>query len=744
MGTRTSHSLAFGARWVGLILAVAAGATLRFDGLAVPSLWLDEILGYELTTAAQSRPRWSWLTGLEAEHGPLYYATQMAGRLLHGVELETRVAPALIGTATVVLIWFAAKEVAGATAAFCAAALLATSPLHVYYSREGRPYALAMMLAAALLFATIRAPRAVPWLVLAAVYTSATALPLALGAAVAFVAVRRSAASLAAAVPLAFALFLYRGERPPPVDVRFPSLDAAFLDSLIRAFGVTATGSPERGNTAYVLFALAVGGIVILVRRRKFPAVILFVVPIVVALAALALTDHWFAVRYVSPALPAYVVLVSVAVEGIVRAAGRKLPPPLERWASPALVAGIVTALANQTVGAARTEAHQKLNWRKVADTIWRHAHPGDVVATAEQWSAVSLSFYLDRLPKRVRLRPLTYPYERAWLVTAGYSPSGAARDSLCRHPLLLASELEGFRLHYAPSVHDFLRHRSTAAELNAIVSARGGGFALHMGRENDVFLGAGWSQPEGTSRWAAARHAEVLVIGAAAGDRAVRVRVSPLTHRSLPPQTMAVALNGAPVAEAELSAGWNDLRFEASSSRWRRGVNVLRFTFSRANAPRALDPSLSDPRQLAAMFESIAVEEASPAASPPFYVRLQDLVDEESVWFGHATRLDVEAFNRRNLDRLVSRLGFDPAVLVPRILAREIALEDVLASTALLGGCEDARTFVQRFWHTVFEKPPNAIEERVLLSILARAPSRADFARQIARMSEFRARVGG
>src|SRR5260221_11201151 len=61
---------------------------------------------------------------------------------------------------------------------------MAAAPLHVYYSREGRPYALAMLLTTALLAAILR--RAPPWIVvvllLATAYTAASTAPL-LGAA---------------------------------------------------------------------------------------------------------------------------------------------------------------------------------------------------------------------------------------------------------------------------------------------------------------------------------------------------------------------------------------------------------------------------------------------------------------------------------------------------------------------------------------------------------------------------------
>ncbi|HEX6158608.1 MAG TPA: glycosyltransferase family 39 protein, partial [Thermoanaerobaculia bacterium] len=126
-----------------LAAAIALGAWLRFEGLNEPSYWLDEMLGDQLTQRAAEQPWWRWLIGLEREHGPLYYLTQL---LLPG-----RVAAAIFGLATIPLVWLLAKRVHSGTAAAVCAVLLAVSPLHVYYSREARPYALLMMLTAALL-----------------------------------------------------------------------------------------------------------------------------------------------------------------------------------------------------------------------------------------------------------------------------------------------------------------------------------------------------------------------------------------------------------------------------------------------------------------------------------------------------------------------------------------------------------------------------------------------------------------
>src|SRR5207249_1779294 len=140
-----------------LLAAIAVAAFLRFDQLGAPSYWLDEILGDQLATHhAATAPWWRWITGLEHEHGPLYYATQLAARVAGHDEWSGRLPAALFGLAAIPLVFFAGRELGGWAAGIAAAIVLAVSPLYVYYSREARPYALLMLLAALMLLALLR------------------------------------------------------------------------------------------------------------------------------------------------------------------------------------------------------------------------------------------------------------------------------------------------------------------------------------------------------------------------------------------------------------------------------------------------------------------------------------------------------------------------------------------------------------------------------------------------------------
>jgi hypothetical protein len=192
------------------------------------------------------------------------------------------------------------------------------------------------------------------------------------------------------------------------------------------------------------------------------------VIPVAVAIAALFQFRHFYSVRYVAAGLLGYAVLVGAGIAAIARLTQRA------QWIAAAILIGLI---AWKTVPASRAEPFQKLDWRLIASTIWSHAHEDDRVFTAESWSTVSLRFYLDRLPERVRMAQV-FPVEIAdliaanerpiWIVSAGYLSDVAVRNWACRFPVLLASSLELFRLHYAPTVEHFLEERSTPIEQRA------------------------------------------------------------------------------------------------------------------------------------------------------------------------------------------------------------------------------------------------------------------------------------
>ena len=125
----------------------AAAAALRFSTLDVQSYWFDEA-----TTVHLLRMDLGGLLGAIPDSEstpPLYYVVAWLWAKVFGVgEVGLRSLSALIGTATIPVVYALATRVASTRAALIAAALAATNPLLVWYSQEARAYALLVLLCA--------------------------------------------------------------------------------------------------------------------------------------------------------------------------------------------------------------------------------------------------------------------------------------------------------------------------------------------------------------------------------------------------------------------------------------------------------------------------------------------------------------------------------------------------------------------------------------------------------------------
>ena len=737
----------------GLLLAAAIGVAtfLRFDGLGRPSYWLDEILGQNLTKKAMATVWWRWFAGFAEEHGPLYYATQVATRSFGSTEAAGRLAPALFGIATVAIVWFAARAMEGrdSIVAPVSAILLAVSPVHVYYSREARPYALLAFLTAVLVLLLLRVPHIVPIgiVLLLITYTSAVAAPVAAAAVVIAIALRRWTIAAIASAALVLVPLLYRTTTGVAERPGFPHLDGAFFMALLRTFSVSALGARIGGRTAVAMLVFAVIGAVALSRRNREAAIILVgmtVVPLTITLAALRAFGHWYSVRYVSSSLIGYVLLAGAGISAVAQLANRA-----------SLVAGVVIAAAIAAQGwmPARTEPFRKVDWSAIASTIWRYAHREDVIVAVEPWSEVPLRYYLGRLPKRATLEGVPYApvaealvgtHPATWLVSAGFSDS-AVRSWMCRYPMVLASPLENFRMHYASATGDFLRERGGPAEQRALAAALGPHFIIDMAAAENRFLEGGWADPEGF-RWATGTRASVAFPRWGPHDRVIRMRVLPLDHPSLPPQTVRASLNGKPFGEITLNPGWSERALFAPSSIWSNGVNTLTFDFGRAAAPADLDRSASDHRPLAVAFAWIAIEDGGttlPLSNRRSYsIRIASgpYIDEKSAWRNSRSRFPAERLRQDGVSALLGRLGFDPLTAWPRLVSGEVRLDDMIETLAYGGDCEDDRAFLQRAFAVLLERLPEPAEERELRPLAA--ASRVRVVGRMIKSGEFRRRV--
>jgi hypothetical protein len=779
-----------------LTAIVVFGAVLRFGGMAIPSLWLDEILDYDVATKLTHEPFWHWLTGFASEHGPLFFASELAGRFAHAPEFAARFAPGVFGVLAILIAGVGCRVSgvgdgnmpAGEAPAptpdsrlptpesITFALLLTGSPLAIYYSREARPYALLMLLATAMLAAMLGAvswarglavtegsdaarPRdrattrllfALPFL---ALFTTSGAAPLlvatALTAGIAFLLDRRRFFAIYAMAALLAALLvplLYRHMPGSSVAAGFRPLSGRFFQRLLQSFSVGAVDATTIHRAAYVVAALALIGAVALVHRDCVRGAIVIgmaVLPIVLSVAALWRLRHWYAVRYVATALPAYLLLAAIGITALLRLLLRG------RTAIALPILALIAAgfIVREGWSSVRTEPYRKLNWRVIAATIHEHAHALDAVVTTNDWSYVCLNFYLRQLSPRIRLISAGESASRAasvvahnepvWIVSAGFHRPGDIGDWSCQYPVVLASPLESFRLHYAPGIRHLLLNRLTAADTRALV-ARYPSQVMHMGSESDFFLGGGWYGSEGTggdvSRWTGPEPVSAMLIASSAVDHRLLLRMMPFDYRGAPPQIATISLNAAPLARVTLAVGWKDYTFDVPRVQWRDGVNYLTVSFSRAAAPASLDPASLDHRLLAGRFNLIAVTplattklvDSLPELTRAFRINEAgpDLLDENAWWRGRA-RIAIAA------PALLARIGIDPS--------RRAGVDEVAETVAYDSDCLNDRDFLHIAYATILGRAIDADGERYFAGALKKKETRVGVVRALVESEEFR-----
>jgi mannosyltransferase len=137
----------------------ALGVAVRFASLGVQSYHHDEVI-----TAARVIPGGFAEMFEQVKTGesnpPLYYVLAWAWAKLFGTgEVGLRSLTALFGAATVPVAFLIGRELASARAGLIAAALVAVSPMLIWYSQEARSYALLVFFGAVALYFFARALR---------------------------------------------------------------------------------------------------------------------------------------------------------------------------------------------------------------------------------------------------------------------------------------------------------------------------------------------------------------------------------------------------------------------------------------------------------------------------------------------------------------------------------------------------------------------------------------------------------
>jgi 4-amino-4-deoxy-L-arabinose transferase-like glycosyltransferase len=148
-----------------LWLVVLVGGVLRIYHYDTLSLWRDEGL-----TIWFGRLPWDGVLvhATYENHPPLYFALVKVAEAIAPELTAGRLVSVVAGTLTLPLLYGLAARLLSQWSALLACAVLAVSPLHIWYSQEARPYALTLLLVGISYLALVsfyRAPRPV-WAVL--------------------------------------------------------------------------------------------------------------------------------------------------------------------------------------------------------------------------------------------------------------------------------------------------------------------------------------------------------------------------------------------------------------------------------------------------------------------------------------------------------------------------------------------------------------------------------------------------
>ena len=652
------------------------GAWLRLAGLGDPSLWLDEILHYEIATSATTtRSWWDWIIGFEIENGPLFYALQLIGRASSGdLEFGARVGPALLGTVSIPLIWKCAGGKANLPTALAAAVLLTTSPLHIYYSREARPYSLTvfgtLLLVIALLSRT-RSPRLTAGLgALVLAYAAASSYPILLSALLAAIVLawkepprRRQFSTIAAMVGgcLVWCSLLYPSD-PNVLAGAGMTIDHHLLVRLGAALTTSAVDNPH-GFMYVALLAVVTGLAWLGAARRKEFIVLLFAGPICVFLTILALSyfDHWFSARYVINALPALLLAAGVGFATVARyvTVGR---PAITCVLAFAATGAAVIPIVDRGV----SETFEKLQWELVARNIAVRAKGADIVVTTNDWAAVCVRFYLAQLSSPLQVQSANESLERfegllranpsAWILAAGFHSRADILHRIGPWQPILSSPIEDFRLYFHPSPNAFVSHRALTRDRTRYAESWGPRGRIEMRSDEQSVLAHGFYDAEHAGandfRWAR-RTASVLV--PIRGTAAIHARVLPV-HEQL---EMTVRIAGLEARKIVLEADWKT--YELGSVHAADGVTRVDFEFNDSRS------SPNDDRELSAAFDWISFDSGAANASsfaPPVRLAIQSpegkTLPPESLGWRRLNRSSTGPREPDALrDRVARRLGF-------------------------------------------------------------------------------------
>ncbi|MFP5221978.1 MAG: glycosyltransferase family 39 protein [Acidobacteriota bacterium] len=324
-------------------LLLALGAALRFYQLGAPSMWMDEMLVAQ--NASKSVPYIISLAENVEVHPPFFYFFTKAMLLAGASDWWLRLPSAVFGTLSLLVLWrVGERHLDSRFAALAALGFLTVHPLHIWISRQLRPYALISLCAVLALGFLLRyleegkgrsarlalyacLPLALShylgFLVLGTQWLVSFASSLARGVPSMGSVLRFGVGTVLCAAPAAWFFWEAKFRRQEAVIEAGKGFGPA-LDKVLAALrGVLAFGADLPFAWAALAALMAAGTLALLFRRRcAFALAALFVLP-PAALVLAQYASHLYAV-HLSFLLPVAVLLAGAGAEGLAPGALRR------------------------------------------------------------------------------------------------------------------------------------------------------------------------------------------------------------------------------------------------------------------------------------------------------------------------------------------------------------------------------------------------------------------------------------
>ncbi len=608
-----------------LAVLTLIAADLRVTGLEQPGLWLDEILG---VFRAQSSPfTTSWTPGTDPQHGPLHHTILWVMDKVHPTDGGYRFPFALLGVLTVPLLFVVARDLAGTAAAVLAAALFAVAPLHVYLSRECRPYGFMVLLQVLSMACASRQLAGGPsrawkatflasnvllaflssqgiWYALVGLSAYACAL-LGAGREPWRDTVRTLVVNAIVSAALFVALHGYLLLHSPDA-VGTPPITAEFV---ARMFNGMVTGLQEflpmtaDGRYAAVAGVLGLGVLAWWRPRAAGVYVAALLSGIVLPFVLLKLADHGLRTRFMLAGTAPFALLVGSAVGVLLDRLASLVPAaPTSRGVATTTLACLMAWPVTEHFRPLIERANSyKPDWKRVVRVLKDRAHAGDLVVTSNDWARVNLLYHLPRVGLRLEMVSAGESVEKAeqalagrrlaFLVTGGWHATGDILRWQEQFPEVLALRTERVRVNFWPDQLALLTQRPSMREVERDERMLRDQMAgtLVPGLNSGAYLLEGWGElapaPGGEYRRVSGR-ARIYVPLSSAPPRSLRVRAMPAPGTS--PGTLVITVNGTTAWSGPLPAEPIDATLPAAA--WRLGGNVLELSFA-ATEPGRADP---------------------------------------------------------------------------------------------------------------------------------------------------------